>query len=369
MKQELTQIQLQHDEPNSYYIGYIVSQNQELTTMICLDQEGNEGGVHLFSNKAIVQKTSSSADINFYQYLIDRGMSKDPFRLSALNETVIKQHFATLAAALACALKKQQIITIDTSDGFAYTGLITAVNEQNAILRLKSDDFALEAFATVIPLRQIECLSFNIVNDLQFASWLQLPQQPQKKLNLVQIYLNYQGDDRYGSCLTGRIIAQTNHHRILVEKYNEVGQISAMALVNYDHILHISKQSPALTYLAYQIKQNQRKGIRDPYGLIDMIRMSGSIFDLQHLPTVEKVLAWEKDAKNLINVDDVDYSAPNIGLITAYQNQQFTQQVLEDYHLGKAATYQLSRIAAIDLFSTELLQLQLYLDENKKRHQ
>lgn len=368
MKAELTQIQLRNDEPDHYYLGYVVGRNQEVTTMICLDQEGSEGGTLFIKNKAINQESTTSPAISFYQYLIDRGMSKDPFQLSALNQAVIKQNFPNLAAALAYALKKQAIITIDASDGFAYTGLVTAVDDQNVQIKKKNDEFELDSFATVIPLAKIDGVNFNEAPNLQFAHWLKQTDQGQNDLNLVKIYLNYRDDQRYGNYLTGKIIAQTNHHRILVEKYSDVGQIEAMTLVNYDHILHISKQGRELDYLAHQIKANQKRGRRDPYDLIDMIRMSGSIFNLQHLPTIEKVLAWEKDAQNLIKVNDVDCSAANIGQITAYQDKQFTQVLLDDYQLTGKATYQLDRIAAIDLFSPELLQLQLYLDEKKKQN-
>lgn len=364
MNQHLTEIHLKNSE-DDYYIGYVINKNSEITTMICLDDDGNEGGVQIFQNNTIGQSLTDSDNITFYQYLIDRGMSKDPFKLSEQNQEILKQHFNTLSDALVFALKLNHIISLDTLDGYSYRGLLTAVNEQKIRIKEESSNLDLEAYDTVIPIEQICSLDFNAADTNFFDDWLHEENQEQNDLNLVEIYLNYKTDARYGSYVCGKIVAQTNHHRILFERYNDVGQIEAMTLINYDHILHISKHSRELDYLAYQIKRNNKAGIRDPYGLIDMIHMSGSIFDLDHLPTIERVLQWEQESKNLIDVDDVDFDSSNMGVITSHDEQQFKQKVVDGYHFSSEENYHLKNIVAIDLFSNELLQMQLFMDEKK----
>lgn len=364
MNKQLTEIQLTSDADN-FYIGYIVEKNQELTTMICLDDDGNEGGIEIFKNSAIAKEITASEDITFYQYIIDRGMSKDPFNLSQRNKAILQERFANFNEALLYALKSGEIISLDASNGLTYSGLITAVSDQEIRLRQRHHGLGLETFALAIPISKINCLDLNDTDNLQFDNWLQDEEHDPNNINLVQIYLNYHNDDRYGEAIIGKIIAQTNHHRILVEKYNEIGQIQAMTLVNYDHILHITKQSPLLDYIAYLIKQNEKAGIRDPFGLIDMIRMSGSIFNLKHLPTIEHVLDWEQQAKNLIAVDDIDFASENIGIISKHNQEKFSQIILNGYEVAKQVSYHLNNIAAIDITSGKLLQLQLFTDEER----
>lgn len=364
MKQHLTEIHLKHSE-DDYYIGYVVDKNPTITTMISLDSDGNEGGIEVFQNSSIEQAITDSDNITFYQYLIDRGMSKDPFKLSSQNQEIIKQHFSNFNSALVYALKHNQIISMDASDGYTYTGILTSANEQEVRLKEESNNLKLEVFETVIPINKINSLNLNSADNNLVNDWLHENNQSQNDLNLVEIYPSYRGESRYGYYLCGKIIAQTNHHRILFENYNEVGQISAMTLINYDLISHITKQSRELDYLAYQVKRNEKAGIRDPYGLIDMIHMSGSIFNLNHLPSIERVLKWEQTSKNLIEVDDVDFDDTNMGIITAHDEQRFKQKVINGFHFSDEEEYHLKNIAAIDLFSSRLLQMQLFLDERK----
>lgn len=71
-------------------------------------------------------------------------MSKDLFKLSSRNEILIKQHFRNFNQILAAAFKDNHVISIVTTEGVAYTGRLTQIDNLAIRLQRQNQNFDLE---------------------------------------------------------------------------------------------------------------------------------------------------------------------------------------------------------------------------------
>ena len=74
----------------SYYLGYLVYQNEDLTVLIGLDDDANASGLILVNNQDLVGMVEQSPSLAYCQRLINEGKSTDPFQLMPVNQELLK---------------------------------------------------------------------------------------------------------------------------------------------------------------------------------------------------------------------------------------------------------------------------------------
>lgn len=365
MDTNLTEIHLKIDDPDDYYIGTVVKKTPKITILQAIDEDGDQGGTLIFKNDCISNTLTSSDNITFYQYMITRKMVKDPFNLKEKNAQFLEQNFDDFFAILTYLIKNKEIASVIATDGFTYTGLFTKIDKNEVRLKEKTADYQLETFETVIPLAKIGAIDLNVPDTLVFNDWLKQDKKEANDLNLVEIFLSYDDDDRNGEFITGKILAK-NKNNLLVETYNDLGQVDSISVLQYSKITHIASEDSFLDYLAYLIKRNEKAGTVDPYALTQMWKMDTTICNLDNVPTIKQLLKWKQSSKILIDVDSSNYTTDNLGIITHADDQTVTQKVIDGYQLTDERTYAYQDIDLVTLYSREILQMQLFFDENKK---
>ncbi|APG75286.1 hypothetical protein [Lactobacillus delbrueckii] len=335
----------------SYYLGYLVYQSADAATLISLDDDANAGGVLVINNQDILTSVDESPSLAYCQHLIDEGKSTDPFALMPLNQELLKTPLTSLSAASQAALEKDLVVNITLTSGIVYTGIIALAGPTEIQLKQIGDDYELDPLCLVIPLSAISSLELNAPLNKLWKKYQVVKEQfaGQNPYGLVELYLDWLDDARFGSCLLGLVLDQSDQF-LLFESLNDYGQLESICLVNREDVVHESVNSAAIDFSSFLVAYNQKNEIFDP-GHLGKLAQS-----LDHVPTVREVI--EKAGKQLVSVDDYELAGENLGYVTAVDEAGFT---IEDPESGQEVSHLFENVCALDLASTELEKMREFL--------
>ncbi|GHV97128.1 hypothetical protein lacNasYZ03_04860 [Lactobacillus nasalidis] len=338
-------------QTGSYYLGYLVYQSSEVTVLISLDDDANAGGLLVVSNQDVLASVDESPSLAYCQRLIDEGRSTDPFELMPLNQQLLKTPLTSLIAACETAMEKELPISLTLTSGTVYTGLIVRTSPKEIQLRQIGADYEPDQLRLVVPLAEISSLELNAPLHKLWKEYRTVKDQfaGQNPYGLVELYLDWLEDDRFGNYLLGRVLDQDDHY-LLFESLNDYGQLEAVCLVNREDVVHESVTSAAIDFNSFLVARNQRKGIFDP-GQLSQLAES-----LDHVPSVAEVI--QKAGKQLVNVDDYELPGENLGYVTEVNGQGFS---IQDPESGQEVSHLFENVCILDLASTELEKMREFL--------
>lgn len=332
----------------SYYLGYLVYQNEDLTVLIGLDDDANASGLILVNNQDLVGMVEQSPSLAYCQRLIDEGKSTDPFQLMPVNQELLKGGLSNFFEAGKAALFKKLPVNVTLNNGVVYSGIVTETTLEELRIRQIDGNFALDRIHSVIPMKQISSLEINSALGKMWSEY-QDSDIAGNPYDLVELYLDWLDDDRFGNYLLGRVLLEDDHY-LLFESINDYGQLEAICLVNRDDIIHECTASPVIDFYSFLLTRNQEAGIFD-LNQLDHLAQS-----LDHVPSPLEVL--QNAGQQLVSVDD--YAAP--GEMTGYIQALTDSEVyIADPVTGQVAPFAIDRICTIDLASSELEKMKEYL--------
>ena len=257
----------------------------------------------------------------------------------------------SLSAASQAALEKDLVVNITLTSGIVYTGIIALAGPTEIQLKQIGDDYELNPLCLVIPLSAISSLELNAPLNKLWKKYQAVKEQfaSQNPYGLVELYLDWLDDDRFGSCLLGRVLDQSDHF-LLFESLNDYGQLESICLVNREDVIHETVNSAAIDFSSFLVAYNQKNEIFDP-GHLGKLAQS-----LDHVPTAREVI--EKAGKQLVSVDDYELAGENLGYVTAVNEEAFT---IEDPESGQEVSHLFENVCALDLASTELEKMREFL--------
>lgn len=332
----------------SYYLGYLVYQNEEITVLIGLDDDANASGLILVNNQDLVGMVEQSPSLAYCQRLIDEGKSTDPFNLMPVNQELLKSNLTSLFDAGKAALFKKLPVNVTLNNGVVYSGIVTEATLEELRIRQIDGNFALDRIHSVIPMKQISSLEINSALGKMWSEF-QDSEPTNNPYDLVELYLDWLDDDRFGNYLLGRVLLENDHY-LLLESINDYGQLEAICLVNREDIIHECSESPVIDFYSFLLTRNQEAGIFD---LNNLDRLAQS---LDHVPSALEVL--ENAGQQLVSVDDFTAAGETTGYITSLSDSEV---VIADPVTGQENAFAIDRICTIDLASSELEKMKEYL--------
>ncbi|MGM9906533.1 hypothetical protein [Lactobacillus sp.] len=335
----------------SYYLGYLVYQSADAAALISLDDDANAGGVLVINNQDILASVDESPSLAYCQRLIDEGKSTDPFSLMPLNQELLKTPLTSLGAASEDAMEKALVVNITLTSGVVYTGIIVRTSPKEVQLKQIGDDYELDPLRLIVPLADISSLELNAPLNKLWKKYQPVKDQFAGKnpYGLVELYLDWLDDARFGSCILGRVIDQSDQY-LLFESLNDYGQLESICLINREDVVHETVNSAAIDFSSFLVAYNQQMEIFDP-GHLSKLAQS-----LDHVPTAREVI--EKAGKQLVSVDDYELAGENLGYVTAVDEEGFT---IEDPESGQEVSHLFENVCSLDLASTELEKMREFL--------
>lgn len=337
---KLTSVRLDSDLYDDFYIGRIIKQTPKWTVFEGIDEDYNIGSISFFANPKISFPQNNN-DLSFYELLLQKNQIKDPFNQIKKNQEVLSWEWDSLDKLLKIIKEKMLIVDIETEIGF-FSGVIIDVKNKNLVLRLLDFDFSYSDLIENIALSKIVSISINFTMSEYINKWQNISQWFNRKSNLVEIYFDYDVEERRDNFLLGKIITESTN-ALLVEVITEQGMLNSYTLLNKKWIRQIKENE--VGFYDYLIDQNKKL----------------NIFNQNHLTIANckfKDLAIEAAIKEIelgqiIIVNDIFYNNQNIGVLKKKNDYSFILQNFDNYKLTYNDTFRYEDIASIDLVSKD----------------
>ena len=262
---------------------------------------------------------------------------KDPFQQDERNRKFLSWKWTNLVELFNIINKQNVIVDIETQDDI-YSGKVIDVNDSFIELHELDNDFRLSTSCIKVSLQEIFTISLNFAMSDYINQWQKVSLESSKS-ELVEIYFDYENENRKESFLLGRIIEE-EANSLLVETITEDGLLDSYTLVNKKWVSDIRENS--IKFYDYLIEKNKNNGTFNQNGLKvsnDALTIRDAIQNF-HLGQI-------------ITVNNIAYTSQNIGILKKKNQYGFTIQNFDNYRLAHDDTFNYDSIASVDLDSND----------------
>lgn len=262
---------------------------------------------------------------------------KDPFQQDERNRKFLSWKWTDLVELFNSINKQNVIVDIETQDDF-YSGKVIGVNDSVLELRELDRNFRLSTSYVKVNLQEILIISLNFAMSDCINEWQKLNSKSSKS-ELVEIYFDYENENRKESFLLGRIIEE-EANSFLVEAITEEGMLDAYTLVNKKWVSDI--RETRVRFYDYLIEKNKNNGTFNQNGL----KVSNDALTIRD--AIQNVSLGQ-----IITVNNIAYTGQNIGILKGKNKYGFTIQNFDNYKLVHEDIFNYDSIASVDLDSND----------------
>lgn len=262
---------------------------------------------------------------------------KDPFQQDERNRKFLSWKWTNLVELFNIINKQNVIVDIETQDDF-YSGKVISINDSVLELRELDRNFRLSTSYVKVNLQEILIISLNFAMSDCINEWQKLNFKSSKS-ELVEIYFDYENENRKESFLLGRIIEE-EANSLLVEAITEEGMLDAYILVNKKWVSDIRENT--VRFYDYLIEKNKNNGTFNQNGL----KVSNDALTIRD--AIQNVSLGQ-----IITVNNIAYTGQNIGILKGKNKYGFTIQNFDNYKLVHEDIFNYDSIASVDLDSND----------------